>query len=62
MGNFAEGDMKASWVAIFVLFLLWWLTYIPKLFTSRFKTDEDGEIRLSRYSAPTSLLAMEQSC
>ena len=40
--------MKASWVAIFVLFLLWWLSYLPKLFTSRFKTDEDGEIRLSR--------------
>lgn len=46
--GFAPGDMKASWVAIFVLFLLWWLTYLPKMFSQRFKTDDDGDVRLSR--------------
>lgn len=46
--GFAPGDQKASFVAIFVLFLLWWLSYIPKLFASRYKTDENGEIRMSR--------------
>lgn len=47
--GFAPGDQKASFVALFVLFLLWWLSYIPKLFASRYKTtDEDGEIRTSR--------------
>lgn len=47
--GFAPGDQKASFVAIFILFLLWWLSYIPKMFSKRFKTDEDGgEVRLSR--------------
>ena len=46
--GFSPGDQKASFVAIFVLFLLWWFTYLPKLFSSRFKTDENGEIRISR--------------
>lgn len=46
--GFAPGDQKASFVAIFVLFLLWWLSYIPKLFAQRYKTDENGEIRTSR--------------
>ena len=46
--GFAPGDQKASFIAIFVLFLLWWLSYLPRLFSGRYKTDENGEIRLSR--------------
>jgi hypothetical protein len=46
--GFAPGDQKASFVAIFVLFLLWWLSYLPRLFSSRYKTDENGEVRISR--------------
>lgn len=36
-------DVKASWVAVFLLLLLWWLTYIPlALFPRRKERTEDG--------------------
>lgn len=28
-------EYTASWVAIFVLLIIWWLSYVPRIFTSR---------------------------
>lgn len=30
--GFAPGDVKASWVALYTLSLIWFLTFIPKFF------------------------------
>lgn len=43
MGSFAPGDLKASWIAIFILFLIWWLTMLPRFYYSYLKTREDAE-------------------
>ena len=43
MGSFAPGDLKASWVAIFVLFLLWWLAMLPRFYYSYLKVRDDAE-------------------
>jgi len=41
-GNF--GNAKASWVAVFILFLLWWLARIPKLFASKEDVTEEAAV------------------
>jgi len=43
MGNFAPGDLKASWIAIFILFLIWWLAMLPRFYYSFLKVREDAE-------------------
>lgn len=43
MGNFAPGDLHASWVAVWILFLLWWLTMLPRFYYSYLKPREDAE-------------------
>ncbi len=44
MGSFAPGDLKASWVAIFILFLIWWLAMLPRFYYSFLKVrEEDAE-------------------
>ena len=43
MGHFAPGDQKAAWVAIFILFLLWWLAMLPRFFYSFLKKRDDAE-------------------
>jgi ABC-type multidrug transport system fused ATPase/permease subunit len=42
MGHFAPGDQKAAWVAIFILFLLWWFAMIPRFFYSFLKKRDDA--------------------
>lgn len=48
MGNFAVGDFKASWVAIFVLLIIWTLTLIPRFYYSMIKNKEDDLVKMSR--------------
>jgi len=44
MGSFAPGDLKASWVALFILFLIWWLAMLPRFYYSFLKpTDIEAE-------------------
>lgn len=44
MGHFAPGDLKASWIAIFILFLFWWLAMLPRFYYSFLKpSDVDME-------------------
>ena len=64
MGHFAPGDLKASWVAIFILFILWWLTVIPKFFQSYFSKEPssagkegDGSASAADDTAPPSKLS-----
>ena len=42
MGSFSEGDLKGSWVALFVLFIIWWITYLPRMFYSFATTEDDS--------------------
>lgn len=49
--SFSDGDQEGSFVAIFVLLIIWWFTFIPKTFQSYGKTDEEGEnVRVSRHN------------
>ena len=48
-GPWSSYDIKASWVAVFILFLLWWLSMLPGIFfgdhdagTTGDKVDEEG--------------------
>ncbi|PJF19545.1 hypothetical protein PSACC_00636 [Paramicrosporidium saccamoebae] len=43
-GDWSPYDVKASWVAVFVMFIFWWLSYLPLLFTSNDRKPEDGVI------------------
>jgi len=40
-GQFASGDQKPSFVALFILYLIWWLTFIPLAFHSYGKLESD---------------------
>lgn len=40
--GFAPGDFKASWIALYTLFLIWFLTFIPKFFVG-FLHRKDGD-------------------
>ncbi len=37
-------DLKASWVAVFILLLLWWLSYLPFIFKGERKKEEAAVI------------------
>lgn len=42
--GFAPGDLKASWVTVFILFLIWWLAMLPRFYYSFLKpTDIEAE-------------------
>jgi hypothetical protein len=43
MGHYAPGDMKASWVAIFILLIIWWLAMLPRFYYSYLKVRDDAE-------------------
>lgn len=43
MGSWAKGDLHAAWVAIFILFLLWWLAMLPRFYYSFLKERDDAE-------------------
>lgn len=40
-GHFAPGDQKPSFVAVFILYLIWWLTFIPLAFYSYGRVEPD---------------------
>lgn len=39
-GAWRAYDAKASWVAVFLLLILWWLSHVPRMFTRRTKLEE----------------------
>lgn len=45
MADWNPLDVKASWVAVFLLLILWWLSYIPFMFISdKSSKTEDGAV------------------
>lgn len=42
MSAWNDYDIKASWVAVFLLLLFWWLSYVPLMFASGSKKSEDS--------------------
>lgn len=51
---FAKGTQGAAWSAVFAIFIVYWLSFIPRLWMGAFKRDvEDNNIKvliISTYS------------
>ena len=39
---FPAGNQGSSWTAVFALFILYWLTFIPRLWTGTLKRDVES--------------------
>lgn len=50
MGHFAPGDQKGSWVAVFILLIVWWMTMVPKLWTGFLKRQngDPDDVKVTR--------------